>query len=175
VISGFPRRAGVAAFLWTAAAGAWLDVPFVQQDKAGCGPASAAMVMQYWAKRLPEVSTLAGNAERVARLPVPKKGITGNELRRVLESQGFTVFVFNAEQSDLQAQVDKGRPLIVCFAPEGKNGPMHYAVVSGMEENAVLLNDPTRGKLFRESLARFLPQWGVTRNWAMLAVPRTNP
>jgi len=26
----------------------WLDVPFVKQEKDGCGAASIAMVMQYW-------------------------------------------------------------------------------------------------------------------------------
>ena len=29
-------------------AGVWLDVPFVKQEKDGCGAASIAMVMQYW-------------------------------------------------------------------------------------------------------------------------------
>jgi len=28
--------------------GVWLDVPFVKQEKEGCGSASVAMIMQYW-------------------------------------------------------------------------------------------------------------------------------
>ena len=28
--------------------GIWLDIPFVKQEKDGCGAASIAMVMQYW-------------------------------------------------------------------------------------------------------------------------------
>jgi len=32
-------------------AGLWLDVPFVKQEKNGCGSASIAMVMQYWQKQ----------------------------------------------------------------------------------------------------------------------------
>ncbi len=28
--------------------GVWLDVPFVKQEKDGCGAASIAMVIQYW-------------------------------------------------------------------------------------------------------------------------------
>lgn len=167
-------RAAPVLFLLTAAvAGEWLDIPFIQQVRSGCGPASAAMVMEYWAQQLPGLSGLAANADRIARAPVSSKGMTGSELRRVLENAGFAVFVFNAEKSDLRAQLQKGRPLIVCFAPEGKAGPMHYAVVSGLEADAVLLNDPTRGKLFRETLSRFLPQWSLTDNWALLAVPRT--
>ena len=30
------------------APGIWLDVPFVKQEKEGCGAASIAMVMQFW-------------------------------------------------------------------------------------------------------------------------------
>ena len=31
--------------------GVWLDVPFVRQEKNGCGAASIAMVMQYWQRQ----------------------------------------------------------------------------------------------------------------------------
>jgi len=31
--------------------GVWLDIPFVKQEKDGCGAASIAMVMQYWQQR----------------------------------------------------------------------------------------------------------------------------
>jgi hypothetical protein len=44
--------------------------------------------------------------------------------------------------------------------------------VAGIDAGSIVLNDPTRGKLFRENLGRFLPQWSVTGNWALLAVPR---
>jgi hypothetical protein len=30
------------------ASGVWLDVPFVKQEKNGCGAASMAMVMRHW-------------------------------------------------------------------------------------------------------------------------------
>jgi ABC-type bacteriocin/lantibiotic exporter with double-glycine peptidase domain len=160
------------ALLGVARAGVSLDVPFVEQSQSACGPASAAMVVQYWAREMPERTTLAAEAESIARTSVPPKGISGSELRRLLENRGFTVFVLNAEMRDLTGNLDKGRPLIVCFAPRGKSGPLHYAVVAGLEEDTILLNDPTRGKLFRERLTRFLPQWKATGNWALLAVPR---
>ena len=32
-------------------AGVWLDVPFVKQEKNGCGAASIAMVMQFWQRQ----------------------------------------------------------------------------------------------------------------------------
>ena len=160
------------AGFWLAAS---LDIPFVQQTAAACGPASAAMVMQYWARERPERTSLAAEADRVARMPVPAKGITGANLVRVLERAGFRVFVVNAERRDLEDHLAKGRPLIVCFAPAGKSGPLHFAVVAGLESDTIVLNDPTRGKLFREDLGRFLRQWSVTDNWTLLAVPRDTP
>jgi len=132
------------------------------------------MVMQYWALKDPTLSRLTLEAEHVARAPVSRNGVSGQELRRLLESEGFQVFVFHAEVRDLADHLEKGRPLIVCFAPEGKKGLMHFAVVTGLEEDAVLLNDSVRGKLFREPLRRFLPQWRATANWTLLAVPRTS-
>jgi predicted double-glycine peptidase len=152
-----------------------LDIPFVQQTAASCGPASAAMVVQYWARERPELRHLAADADRIARTPVPPKGITGSDLKRLLEDAGFTVFVFSAERQDLEQHLAKGRPIIVCFAPSGKRGPMHFAVVAGLDDDSIVLNDPTRGKLFRDELPRFLSQWKLTGNWALLAVPRNAP
>lgn len=149
-----------------------LDVPFVQQTAAACGPASAAMIMQYWARELPDRADLAAAADRVARTPVSRKGMAGAALKRLLEGEGFTVFVLDAELTDLTAHLDKGRPLIVCFAPAGKSALMHYAVVAGLENDTIVLNDPTRGKLFREPLDRFLRQWNDAGRWTLLAVPR---
>lgn len=149
-----------------------LDVPFVQQTAAACGPASAAMVMQYWARELPDRADLAAAADRVARTPVSRRGMAGADLRRLLETEGFTVFVLDAELVDLKTHLAKGRPLIVCFAPSGKSALMHYAVVAGLTDDAIELNDPTRGKLFSEPLDRFLRQWNDAGRWTLLAVPR---
>lgn len=32
-------------------AGIWLDVPFITQERKGCGAAVIAMVMSYWTER----------------------------------------------------------------------------------------------------------------------------
>src|SRR5438094_3268736 len=31
----------------------WLDVPYVHQEKEGCGSAALAMILQYWSQRAP--------------------------------------------------------------------------------------------------------------------------
>ncbi len=157
-----------------AAAQQWLDVPFVQQVKAGCGSAAVAMVIQYWARQEPRLNTVAAETERIdALLPANSaKGIQGQALKRYLEERGFAAFVFTGERSDLEHHLEKGRPVIVCFAPRGPGAPLHYAVVVGIDGKEVRLNDPARGKLIREDMDRFLAEWKVTNNWSLLTVPR---
>jgi predicted double-glycine peptidase len=153
---------------------AWLDVPYVQQIKAGCGSAAVAMVVQYWAREYPgRLDAAAADSERIDRLlPPTPKGIQGKALKKFMEAHGFSAFIFDAEVQDLRDHFARGRPMIVCLALNGPNGPLHYAVVVGVDANSVWLNDPARGKLIREPMTRFLPAWKETGNWALLAVPR---
>ena len=151
----------------------WLDVPFVAQSGEGCGAASIAMVMQYWIRQDMRIQPSAADGDRIYKLLSSSgKGISGQALKRYLEAQGFDVFVFDGELRDLRQHFEKGRPVVVCFAPNGSRGPLHYSVVVGIADGAVLLNDPARGKLVREDLPRFERAWKATRNWALLAVPR---
>ena len=132
------------------------------------------MVMQYWAAQRYPVEAARADAERIHQVlkPDSKKGVAGKAIREYFETNGFSAYVFDAEIGDLRQHFEKGRPLIVCFAPSGPGGPLHYAVVVGISDTAVFLNDPARGKLTQESLQSFERSWKLTRNWALLAVPR---
>jgi predicted double-glycine peptidase len=152
----------------------WLDIPFVQQVKAGCGSAAVAMVVEYWARQFPGLDKAQADAERINQLlpATSPKGIQGEALKQYLDGRGFQTFIFEGELLDLRNHFAKGRPVIVCLAPKGKGGPLHYAVVAGLDDRNVWLNDPARGKLFREDVERFGTEWRRTDNWALLAVPR---
>ncbi len=154
-------------------AAGWLDVPFVPQVKAGCGSAAVAMVIEYWAYRYPSLQYAAEDTAEIDRLlPASRRGIRGEALRRYLDRCGFRAFVFDGELADLEHHFEKGRPVIVCFAPKGPHAPLHYAVIVGVDARNVWMNDSARGKLIREDTSRFLEEWKVTANWALLAVPR---
>ena len=43
--------------------GVWLDVPFIKQEKDGCGAASISMVMQYWNRDKSQNQTLSARAD----------------------------------------------------------------------------------------------------------------
>ena len=152
----------------------WLDVPFVRQVEAGCGAASIAMVMQYWIRRDFRLDPAAADGDRIYKLLSSSsgKGISGQALKQYLEEQGFTAFIFDGELQDLREHLKQGRPVVVCLAPKGPRAPLHYAVVVGAGGDNVILNDPARGKLFRERMDRFLREWKATGDWSLLAVPR---
>lgn len=136
----------------------WLDIPFVRQVKAGCGSAAVAMMIQYWARQFPELGSAQADSERRDQLlpATPPRGIGGEALEEYLKTKGFKALVFDGEMPDLHHHLEKGRPVIVCLAPKGSRGPLHYAVVAGLDDQSVWLNDPARGKLFHEDVRRFL-------------------
>jgi predicted double-glycine peptidase len=151
----------------------WLDVPYVRQVKAGCGAAAIAMVVQYWARHHPELQDAANEMDRIDELlPASKRGIRGAALQEYLEKRGFTAYVFDGEVKDLRAHFAKGRPVVVCLGLSGAKGPLHYAVVVGIDDESVWLHDSARGKLVRDRLDRFETAWDLSGHWALLAVPR---
>jgi uncharacterized protein YvpB len=151
----------------------WLDVPYVEQVKAGCGPAAIAMIVQYWARQVPAIDGAAAETEQINKFLPAKdpRGIKGSALKAWLQQHGFRAFVFTGQETDLEHHLAKGRPVVVCIAPKGISAPLHYVVIVGIADKHVWMNDPARGKLFEEPLSRFLSEWKDTGNWALLAVP----
>jgi predicted double-glycine peptidase len=151
----------------------WLDVPLVRQTARGCGPAAIAMVIQYWAGRDPRLASTAAATEHIRQdLPATDRGVAGSALKGYLEAHGFDAFVFRGDRAALENEFRKGRPVVICFAPHGNRGWLHYAVVAGVDGDALWLNDPQRGRLIREPLRRFQAAWDATGNWSLAAVPR---
>ena len=158
-----------------ASGGVWLDVPFIHQEKEGCGSAALAMVLQYWSQKGASLSSKRTNAERIQRELYSKEahGIRASAMEQFLRESGFSSYVFSGEWADLGTHIEKGRPLIATIQPGAKSS-RHYVVVVGIdrEHEAVLLNDPERGKLFRVERPEFEKEWQRTNNWTLLAVPK---
>jgi ABC-type bacteriocin/lantibiotic exporter with double-glycine peptidase domain len=158
----------------TAERGLWIDVPFVHQPKDGCGAASMAMVMEYWARQEKQPVSAASQVETIQRrLYEPQlHGITPEAMEGYLRRHGYLVFAFNGRWSDLEAQLAKGRPLIVALRPDGQR-ELHYVVVAGIdgERGVVMINDPAERKLVTQDRVGFERDWRATDNWVLLAVP----
>jgi ABC-type bacteriocin/lantibiotic exporter with double-glycine peptidase domain len=156
-------------------AGAWLDVPFIKQEKDGCGAASIAMVMQYWQKQQGSATSESAEAAHILRklYSAPANGIYASDLESYLKQNGFQTFSFAGSWGDLKQHVEKGRPLIVATKPAGA-APLHYMVVTGVDwkRQLVLVNDPAGRKLLKMDRPTFEKQWSAAGSWTLLAVPQ---
>lgn len=156
--------------------GLWLDVPFVKQEKNGCGAASIAMVMQYWTLQQGRTVAPSSDAIQIQRALYSDHahGIYASALERYLQQQGFRTFAFRGEWTDLKRQLEKGRPLIVALKPGSGNIPLHYVVVTGLdwEQALVMVNDPAQRKLLKQDRSSFEREWSAAGKWTLLAVPQ---
>lgn len=158
--------------------GVWLDVPFIKQEKNGCGAASIAMVMQYWQRQQPNALVIPDTSEIQKTLySAEAKGIFASEMEHYFKEHGFRVFAFAGQLEDLQQHLSKGRPLIVALKPSTGSRALHYVVIAGLDSGAglVLKNDPAERKLLKQSFEDFKHEWQVTGNWTLLAIPLENP
>ena len=160
----------------SAATGVWLDVPFVKQEKNGCGAASIAMVMQFWQRQQGQVATPASDIAEIQRIlySPDQHGIRASSMESYLTQRGFQTFAFSGTQADLEQHLEKGRPLIVALKP-GSGVPLHYIVVVGVDpaQNLILVNDPADRKLLKRESAAFEKDWKGTGHWMLLAVPQS--
>lgn len=175
-ITAIPRGVlGLAlALCCVAAEPGMLQVPFVVQQKNGCGAASVAMVMHYWGMQPGGGDAAYPPAKEVhEQLYRPDMhGIPLADMKRYLEGMGFRAYTLRARWADLQEQIDKGRPVIVALKPK-QNRSMHFAVVAGAEGDSVWLNDPTRKKASRMARTKFDKQWAHADHWMLVAAPAT--
>lgn len=158
-----------------AQSGAWLDVPYVQQQKDGCGAAVISMLMQYWQKQ--EGMTVTPSAQTPQILAAlysgEAHGIYASGMVRYFQQNGYRTFAFAGQWDDFARELQKGRPLIAALKPDA-GGSLHYVVVAGIDpaRQLVLLNDPAQRKLLKEDRATFEQEWKATHNWTLLVVPQ---
>ena len=176
-----PRLAGILlawfccgqVFAAAATPAIWLDVPFVRQEKDGCGAASIAMVMQYWRVRQGQPLDENANPARIQRALYSSEahGIYASQVERYFQQNGFQTFAFRGQWADLKEHLEKGRPLMVALKPS--NASLHYVVVAGLDsdQGLVLVNDPAQRKLLKQDRASFEREWTAAGKWTLLALP----
>jgi ABC-type bacteriocin/lantibiotic exporter with double-glycine peptidase domain len=152
----------------------FIDVPFVQQQKDGCGAAVIAMVMQYWQQHDGHAAGPASDAAHIydALYSPAAHGVYSTGMLRYFQQNGYRAFAFAGDRSDIERHLAKGRPLIVALNP-GAHLPLHYVVVAGLEpdQHVVLVNDPAQRKLLKQDDVQFDQQWKAAGHWTLLAVP----
>lgn len=164
--------AGLLAAECFSAASSPLHLPFYRQKKNGCGAASVAMVMRFWAERRPGTLLTHPSPDEVyeALYRPQLKGIRLADMKGYLEDWGFRAFTLRGDWADVEGHVTKGRPLIVSLR-QGRKKPVHFAVVSGVANGFVWLSDPTRKAASRMGRAEFEKRWELADRWMLLAMP----
>jgi uncharacterized protein YvpB len=156
----------------------WLDVPFVPQEKDGCGAASISMVMQYWEQHQGQSLQPEAEPARILQDLYSKNahGIYASAMVHYFHTNGYRAIAFTGERADLENQLKQGRPLIAALKPDS-DPSLHYVVVAGMDEpqQLVLVNDPAQRKLLKIDQSQFEQEWKAAAHWLLLAVPETNP
>ena len=161
--------------------GVWLDVPFVKQEKDGCGAASIAMVMQYWQAQQGQPANDSSDASQIQRTLYSAKahGIFASDMERYFQENRFRTFTIRGEWEDLKQHLDKGRPLIVALKPVARKpasgGALHYVVVTGLGPEMVMVNDPAQRKLLQQDRPSFEREWSAAGKWTLLVLPQTQP
>jgi ABC-type bacteriocin/lantibiotic exporter with double-glycine peptidase domain len=163
--------------LFTTAPGVWLDVPFIKQEKDGCGAASIAMVMQYWQKQKSQPFDASADAVAIQHSLYSRseRGIRASDMEHYFQQHGFQTFVFAGKWDDLKQHLEKGRPLIVALKPSGMEAALHYVVVVGADEEqgVIYLNDAAERKLLKQERSTFEKQWSAVGKWTLLALPKS--
>jgi len=148
-----------------------LKVPFHRQETNGCGPASVAMLQDYWSAH---TAGLAPAAESELHSSLPVTGLQGtllSDMRRYLDTREYHAFTFQAATSDLTRQISKGRVPIVALKNKA-SADLHYVVVTGLDGRKVWLNDPAKRGPGSVDRRKFEKGWTRAGNWMLLAVPR---
>ena len=143
-----------------------LDVPYVRQEKNGCGAAAIAMILEYWLSRPADAKGIQ------QQLYSPKAGgVYASEMEQYLRQQGFRTFAIAGGWNDLREHLEKGRPIIVALKP--RRNDLHYVVVTGLdtEQELVLSHDPAGRKSQKQHRADFEGEWKGAGNWMLLALP----
>ena len=141
-----------------------LDVPYISQSELLCGGAAAAMVLRYWGERGIAAEDFASLVDRSAG------GIRTDDLVIALRARGATALAADATAALARAEVDSGRPAIALI--EDRPGALHYVVIVGWHQRAVVFHDPARTPFIVMPPEEFERRWKASGNWMVAIAPR---
>lgn len=144
-----------------------LEVPFFEQPDNYCGPASLAMVANYYGYDV-AIEALS------KKVYTPKKGGSLQiEMQAAARSLGFVVFTMPMDLASLSLEIDSGHPVIVLQNLSLSIYPVwHYAVVTGrdVERNHFLLHSGQH-EYYRSPWYTLKNTWARSDYWSMLLLP----
>ncbi len=145
-----------------------LNMPYFKQDtRYSCGAAALQMTFYFYGKLISE-------EELTKRLQIDKdRGTEHSQMIKVITDEGLYAYANNESSlEEADGFIKSDIPIIVNFIEPGENSG-HYAVVIGIDENNIILNDPWHGEKFKMNKDEFVERWqsenGGHKRW-LLAV-----
>ncbi len=133
---------------------AYLNVPYIKQGEKYCGPASLAMVLQYYGQDVDQTE--------LGQDIVGEDGVLTSDLSQKATERGFRSDVYSCPIETLFYYVSHDIPVIVRIVNNaGTNG--HFITVVGydIESKTIYANDPGIYKNTEISFSRFKNIWNV--------------
>ncbi len=140
-----------------------IDVPYLPQTNALCGGAAAAMVFRYWGDTHADVQEFASLVDRRAG------GIANDVLADAVAKRGWRVERMEGSLGALTARVRDGQPVIVLVPDRGNR--YHYVVVTGVNEDGVIVHDPAWGPSRAIRAPDFERAWRTANFWSLVIMP----
>lgn len=143
------------------------DVPFVAQEDFFCGPASLAMVLNFYGMKITQ--------EEIAKEIYLKKlkGALNIDLLMYARQKGFQARYYSGSIDDLKANISNDAPLILLLNLGYEIYPVyHYIVAAGFhdEKNFIIAHSgKERDKTF--SYKELLKAWEKTSFGTLLITP----
>ena len=112
-----------------------------QKQRYDCGPGALAIVLNYWGIRRGPERILA----EIFQGRPPEQGTKAQDLVDYAEAQGLRAFLVQFDLEQIQQQIGRGRPLIICRPIFGRIN--HYEVVVGYDSlhQRVIIANPADG------------------------------
>ena len=144
-----------------------LDVPYLPQTEALCGGAAVAMLFRYWGDVHADIQPFATLVDKRAG------GIAAAALVKAVERRGWRTRQFAGSIELLGEALHQGRPVVILI--QDRPGRYHYLLVTGLDDNQVIVHDPSWGPSRQVAVARLLRDWRPTGFWSLLIEPGPAP
>jgi ABC-type bacteriocin/lantibiotic exporter with double-glycine peptidase domain len=143
-----------------------------QKGILDCGSSALSMVLRYWEPNAGRAVHREAIEDALRRHP--GEGLSARDLRDYARRRGFLAFVIKGSFSDLEHEIDVGRPVIVGVLKQLSSGEAlaHYEVFIGYhpQKHLVLTLDPANG-LRQNTLEAFSTEWQQAGHVTLVVIP----
>ena len=144
-----------------------LDIPFVKQKKAYCGPAALSSVLAFWG--------IKHTQEQIAKdmFQPDVCGVLNVDLEHYAKQHGLWAKGYIADFEALKKRLLNGMPVIVIekLHPYILNR-LHYTVIVGFsDEHGIIVEHTGKIGYVKRSYNGFLRNWQTAGNWMLEIMP----